>query len=316
MGSGTTPVPTTQAPAPVSTGPAEPATGPYSTQAQGLSGEEVLAMLTAEERDCMRERFGEELLGRIGELRITSRLANDPDSRFLFECITQESINSIGLALIAADAPISDETASCILEVLQENPDASHLRVGRLGDGQDVDAVHLLEAGTFTIQCLNDEEALATFGQMNLVLDQRSSLRGRDLLLMLSPSERSCVRDEVGDILLESIQGATVIETFNAAPHIFGCIAPDNMPAIFINVSASRMGTLSDETQACARTVLTTALESDPHPHLIEFSFGATGDRPEHYAEAIALSRRIFACMNDDELLQIQRTIADALQRE
>ena len=309
-----TPTPTsaaepTQAPVPTSVsdpGPVQTTVpGPTTVEeelavAEGLSGEEVLAMLTQEEVRCMQDTFGEALLEQIKDLRITSQVASDPDSRFLFQCITPESINRVGLALIRADAPLSEETAACILEVLQESDN-------------DLVAVSLLEAGSGALECLNNEEALSTFRQMNYVLDQRSALRGRDILLMLSPTERTCVRERVDEAVLVSVEDATVMESFEAAPSIFGCIEADNLPAIFINVSDSRMGGLSDETQACARSKLTSAMENDPQPHLVQFSLGATSNRPEQYEQAIALSRDIFGCMNDDELIEIQGTIADAL---
>ena len=109
-------------------------------------------MLTQEEVRCMQDTFGEALLEQIKDLRITSQVASDPDSRFLFQCITPESINRVGLALIRADAPLSEETAACILEVLQES-----------SSGSDPVAVSLLEAGSGALECLNNEEALVDF---------------------------------------------------------------------------------------------------------------------------------------------------------
>ena len=273
-------------------------------------------MLTEEEKGCLQENFSADLLDRIEELTITSDLADHPASRFLYECITQETINEVGLALITAEARLSEESRACILEVLQQDPGVANLRIGRLPDDIDVDAVHLLEAGTATIQCLNDEEALATFRQMNLLLDQQSVLRGRDILQMLSPEESSCVKSHIDSSVLRSIQDATVMMTFSAAEPIFSCAEQNKLAAIFVNVSNSRMGGLSNETQACAEGVLKTALESDPHHYLVIFALGVTDHRPERFEQAIAQYREIFGCMKADELLQIQRTIADALHRE
>ena len=273
-------------------------------------------MLTDDEVSCMLEAFGEGLLDRIKDLRITSRLASDPNSRFIFDCIGQVSINRIGLALITVEAGLSEETAACIFRVIAGTADPYDLLIGQIPEDLDVESVHVLEAEPDAIRCLNDEEALDTFTRMNLVLDLQSPIRGRDILLMMSPTERACVQDNVGNAVLESIQDATVTDTFSAAGPIFDCIGADNLPAIFINVSASRMGSLSDETQACARSVLTDALESNPHPHLVEFALGATNQRPEQFEQAIALSREIFGCMNDDELIKLQETIADAVHRE
>ena len=289
---------------------------PDPQESGGLSGEEVLSMLTEEEKGCLRDSFGEELLDRVRELRISSHLANHPASRFLFDCITQDTINEVGLALIAADAQLSENTRACILEVLLKDPGAVELRIGRMPEDIDADAVHLLEAGTATIQCLNDEEALATFRQMNFLLDQRSALRGRDILQMLSPEERSCVQSQVDNSVLKSIQGATVMVTFTAAQPIFSCTDQNKLSAIFLHVSNSRLGELSNETQVCASGVLTAAVARDLHPHMLELTLYIADYNPEHYEEAIALYREIFGCMNADELLEVQRAIADALHRE
>ncbi len=304
--SNVTPQPTAT-PEPVSEEPEAPV---------GISGQEVMAMLTEEETGCIKEKFGEDLYNRIVELRITSRLANDTTSRFLFECITQESINRVGLALIRAEADLSEETSACILEALTDTPQAMDLRLGRLPDDIDVDAVHLLESGAATIECLNNDEALSIFSRMNMVLDQRSPLRGRDILAMLSSSELTCVKNSVEGSTLEEIEDITVVESFQAAPHLFGCIEPTSLSTIFVEVSDSRLGGLSDETRKCSESVLRTAIQADPRPHLIEFLFGVTDDRPEQYDEAIALSRHVFACIDDDELLEVQKAIADSLHRE
>ena len=291
-------------------------TGEGDSEPAGISGREVLAMFSEEEVSCIKEQFGDDIVDQIGDLRITSRLANSPSSRFLFECITQESINRIGLELIRIEADVSEETTACILEVLTDTPSAVDLRLGQLPEDIDVDAVHLLEAGLATIQCLNNEEALRTFIQINEVLDQRSPLRGSDILATLTPPELKCVQYGIEPGKLLEARDATVMESFGIAPGIFGCIEPANLSTMFITVSDSRLGGLSDETRSCAEGVLKAAIETDPHPHLIEFSFGVTDEKPEHYDEAIALSRQVFACMNADELLEVQKAIAEALHGE
>ena len=281
----------------------------------GLSGGDVISMLTDEEVSCMRDTFGEELLSRIKDLRITTRLATDPDSRFIFECINQVSINRIGLALMTVEAGLSEDTASCIFEVIANTPDPFDLQTGRIAGGLDLESVHLLEAQPTAVRCLNDEEALATFAQMNVVLDQADTLRGSDVLAMLNPSELACVRQHVDAEVLNKIEDHTVMESFRTASEIFGCIENDSLAGIFIAVSDSRMGGLSESTLTCAGQALKEALERDPHPHLIEFALGLTGQAPEHYGEAVTLSRQMFACMSDDELIKLQKAIADAVHQ-
>ncbi len=309
-----TPAPTAT-PEPTSTATPEPTPGEAEGPV-GISGREVMAMLTEEERGCIRDQFGEELLGRIGGLTVTSRLANDPNTRFIFECIKQESVNRIGLALITVEAGLSVETAACIFEVIANTPNPYALEVGRIPDDIDFEAAHVLEAEPLAIRCLSDEEALATFAQMNVLLDGRDALRGNDVLAMLSSAELECAIDLHGRELLRSIGDSSVMESFRAAEGLFGCIEPRNLASIFARVSASRMGGLSAETVACAEDALVAAQERDPHPHLVEFTLGVTDEAPEHYDEAVSLSREIFGCMSDVELLKLQRVIAESLHGE
>ena len=314
-----TPAPTAT-PEPTSTATPEPVTPEPALKEEdgpvGISGREVMAMLTEEERGCIRDQFGEELLGRIGELTVTSRLANDPSTRFIFECINQESVNRIGLALITVEAGLSVETAACIFEVIANTPNPYALEVGRTPDDIDFEAAHVLEAEPLAIRCLSDEEALATFAQMNVLLDGRDALRGNDVLAMLSSAELECAIDLHGRELLRSIGDSSVMESFRAAEGLFGCIEPRNLASIFARVSASRMGGLSAKTVACAEDALVAAQERDPHPHLVEFTLGVTDEAPEHYGEAVSLSREIFGCMSDVELLKLQRVIAESLHGE
>ena len=309
-----TPSPTA-APEPTSTATPEPA--PEEPEAPaGISGREVMAMLTEEERGCIRDQFGEELLGRIGGLTVTSRLANDPSTRFIFECINQESVNRIGLALITVEAGLSVDTAACIFEVIANTPNPYALEVGSIPDDIDFEAAHVLEAEPLAIRCLNDEEALATFAQMNVLLDGRDALRGNDVLAMLSSAELECAIDRHGREQLRSIGDSSVMESFRTAGDLFGCIEPRNLASIFARVSASRMGGLGAEPVACAEDALVAAQERDPHPHLVEFTLGVTDEAPEHYEEAVSLSREIFGCMSDVELLKLQRVIAESLHGE
>ena len=173
-----------------------------------------------------------------------------------------------------------------------------------------------MEAGPKAIRCLNGEEALATFAQMNVILDGRDALRGSDILAMLTPDELACVQEGDGSEALAGIPDATVIESFKTSEAMFGCIEPGNLASIFISVSDSRLGGLSPDTISCAESALEAAQERDPHPHLIEFAFGIVNEPPEHYGEAVSLSREIFACMSDLELLKVQKAIADSLHLE
>ena len=132
----------------------------------------------------------------------------------------------------------------------------------------------------------------------------------------LNPSENACAQEAVAASVMESIQDATVRASFATAQPIFMCIESENLRTIFARVIDSRLDGLSDETHSCSENVLIAAQVHDPHPRLIEFSLGGTDEAPEHFDQAIALSRQPCACMNNDELLEAQKVIADSLHRE
>ncbi len=227
-------------PTPIPTSTADATPTPDQLEVQGLSGREVMAMLTTEETDCIKRTFGEDLYNAVLGLNITSSLVFDPSTRFLLSCITQESINKVGLALIAADAQLSTESAACILEVLQESPGATNLGLGRLSEDVDSEAVHLLQAGFLALQCLGDEEAMDTLDQLNVLLGAGDSLRGKDIIAMLDPSETACVHERVDSSVLGRIQDATVVESLALAQPMFGCIGPETLGAIFARVIDSK----------------------------------------------------------------------------
>ena len=197
-------------------------------------------MLTTDETDCIKQTFGVDLYNAVLELNITSRLASHPGTSFLLACVTQENINRVGLALIAAETQLSTESAACILEVLQENPGAADLGLGRLPDDVDTEAVHLFETGFLAIQCLSDEEAMDTLDQLSVLLGVGDSLRGKDIIALLNPSETACMRERVDSSVLARIQDATIVESMVLAQPMFGCIGPETMGAIYDRVSHSK----------------------------------------------------------------------------
>ena len=245
-------------------------------------------MLPESEVDCIKEAVGETVLGVVLEMEITTSMASSPAGGFIFDCVSEENTTRVGVALVAAEAGLSDETAACMLDVPSGNPEAMKLRLGRLHqETTDTDASHLLESGFAVVLCLSQEEAESTFIHMYIALDKNDTLRGRDILAMLSESETACVHNSVEDDVLAGIQDATVNEALAAAEAVFDCITPENLYQIFITVTDSRLGGVSAETRTCIAGILEAAQVDAPHPHLIEFSFGLTDEAaPEHLTES------------------------------
>ena len=98
-----TPVPPTATPAPPTATPA-PTAMPAAADsgggsAGGLTGREIMDMLSEDEVDCIKGRVGEALFTSILDTTITASMANSPAASLIFDCVSEESAAKIGEAL-------------------------------------------------------------------------------------------------------------------------------------------------------------------------------------------------------------------------
>ena len=105
-----TPVPPTPTPIPPTATPAPPTATPAPTampaaadsggdSAGGLTGREIMDMLSEDEVDCIKGRVGEALFTSILDTTITASMANSPAASLIFDCVSEESAAKIGEAL-------------------------------------------------------------------------------------------------------------------------------------------------------------------------------------------------------------------------
>ena len=98
-----TPVPPTATPAPPTATPA-PTVMPAAADsgggsAGGLTGREIMDMLSEDEVDCIKGRVGEAIFTSVLDMTITASMANSPAASFIFDCVSEESAAKIGEAL-------------------------------------------------------------------------------------------------------------------------------------------------------------------------------------------------------------------------
>ena len=98
-----TPIPPTATPAPPTATPA-PTAMPAAADsgggsAGGLTGREIMDMLSEDEVDCIKGRVGEALFTSILDTTITASMANSPAASLIFDCVSEESAAKIGEAL-------------------------------------------------------------------------------------------------------------------------------------------------------------------------------------------------------------------------
>ena len=98
-----TPVPPTATPAPPTATPAptvmSAAADSGGDSAGGLTGREIMDMLSEDEVDCIKGRVGEAMFTSILDMTITASMANSPAASFIFDCVSEESAAKIGEAL-------------------------------------------------------------------------------------------------------------------------------------------------------------------------------------------------------------------------
>ena len=98
-----TPVPPTATPAPPTATPAptvmSAAADSGGDSAGGLTGREIMDMLSEDEVDCIKGRVGEAIFTSILDMTITASMANSPAASFIFDCVSEESAAKIGEAL-------------------------------------------------------------------------------------------------------------------------------------------------------------------------------------------------------------------------
>ena len=91
-----TPVPPTATPAPTVMSAAADS---GDSSAGGLTGREIMDMLSEDEVDCIKGRVGEAIFTSILDMTITASMANSPAASFIFDCVSEESAAKIGEAL-------------------------------------------------------------------------------------------------------------------------------------------------------------------------------------------------------------------------
>ena len=113
---------------------------------------------------------------------------------------------------------------------------------------------------------------------------------------MLSTSEQSCIRNELGDELLESVLGQRAMsegETQQWEVSTFGCLDPETAAGLFLSSFLAGMGEVSEEAEDCLRELVaetnvvelisSTSLDADPGSAAgaLEFTLGLLACVPE-----------------------------------
>ena len=113
---------------------------------------------------------------------------------------------------------------------------------------------------------------------------------------MLATTEQSCIRNELGDELLESVLAQRAMsegETEQWGVSMFGCLAPETAAGLFLSSILAGMGEVNEEAKDCLRELLSdvdvaeivasTSPDADPDSatSALEFTLGLLACVPE-----------------------------------
>ena len=71
----------------------------------------MMAMISESEVDYIRGAVSDAVFSAIPNMAINSRIASGAGAGFIFDCISEEGVNKVGLALVAAEVGLKDQTA-------------------------------------------------------------------------------------------------------------------------------------------------------------------------------------------------------------
>ena len=116
---------------------------------------------------------------------------------------------------------------------------------------------------------------------------------------MLATTEQSCIRNELGDELLESVLAQRAMsegETEQWEVAMFGCLAPETAAGLFLSSILAGMGEVNEEAKDCLRELL-----SDVDVAEIVVSTSPDAD-PDSAASALEFTLGLLACVPEQLL--------------
>ena len=316
------PPPATEAPTeaatPESTAPPPPSSTQPATGLDGLAitaattGQDVLDHVSEAEAACLGEALDaagyEAFLGAELVTAYRDATALGP----LFGCLTGDNFVAFGMNYTVARAGLASAAQSCLLALGREHPDAV---VTILGIEEAPEAVAALARETHNYvfelyDCLNTEE------RVKLVLHMWSELGtyavpAEEMMAAFTEEEITCFTEAFG-ITREQLE--TVLATRQpgqSSPEATPCITTETYGRIITAMLGVQVGGLTEESGACVHNF---AVE---HPHFLEVARVGTFDpsamSASEFEEIAADGLRLFECLTEDELKEIQAATARAL---
>lgn len=278
-------------------------------------GRDLMETLSEEENTCIREELGDTVYNFLLSTPLLAAAgASTAAAEPLFTCMEKESIVRIGVAFMDAQAggwtPL---TRQCITEIGLENPDVIYVRLGIEAPPEAIDYDETMLQNLKIYDCLTDEEKKSFTLSFWEGLDAASDATGEDVLALLSEPEAACMREDLADDQFDAMTSATPLNAVSIGATVSHCIQPDTTLNIFVEALSWVFGDVTDDTASCLRDF---AVANPSYVAL--FASGLAGMKampPDEFVTVTDAGLGSYACMTEEELLQIQKAAADAAAR-
>ena len=273
---------------------------------------DLLGLLSEQETACVQSAVGDAMYHLIQGAPFMMMAGGDiSQAAPLFNCLELDNILLLGVALVSSQSDgFVPETRSCLVDVAREHPEAILVNLGmELPEREAVAAVETHPYVVDLYRCLSDVEKVEYILSFQEVVDSATNA-GRDILAVIPESEVDCISEAMTADEFAALDGLTVHDAFESTDALETCISDESYAPIFVAITETRSGTLSEETRSCLAEF---ALD---HPHytaLIRLhDYDSSGLSHDEYIEIAAAGLEVWQCMTEEELLVLQNANAGA----
>ena len=273
---------------------------------------DLLGLLSEQETSCVQSAVGDAMYQLIQGAPFMMMAGGDiSQAAPLFNCLELDNILLLGVALVSSQSEgFVPETRSCLVDVAREHPEAILVNLGmELPEREAGAAVETHPYVVDLYRCLSDAEKVEYILGFQEVADSATNA-GRDILAVIPESEVACISEALTADEFAVLSGFTVHEAYESTGALETCISDESYAPIFVAITETRSGTLSEETRSCLAQF---ALD---HPHytaLIHLhDYDSPGLSHDEYIEIAAAGLEVWQCMTEEELLVLQNANAGA----
>ena len=135
----------------------------------------------------------------------------------------------------------------------------------------------------------------------------------RDGIAVVPESDVACIRESLSEEQFDMLLETTIHEAFRTRESLSNCITPEGYIEVFVAITASQGGGLSDESLSCVADF------AREHPHYVALinpdSYDPSAMAPSDFIEIADDGLRLWDCLTDDEIRRMQGVSLGALAR-